>query len=69
VDIVDVKKKYGDKFAVWGGVQVENFVSGTTEDIRKDVRRVMNAFKGQSGFILGDSHSIATGKKYENFMA
>ncbi|OHB49550.1 MAG: hypothetical protein A2Y10_08980 [Planctomycetes bacterium GWF2_41_51] len=69
MDIVEVQKKYHDKFAVWGGVNVENLIGGTTEDVRKDVRRVMTEAAPNGRFILGTTHSVAVGTKYDNFMA
>ncbi len=69
VDIAEVQRKYGDKFAVWGGVCVENLIGGTTEDVRKDVDRAMRIVAPNGGFVMGTSHSAAVGTKYENFMA
>jgi len=69
MDIGEVKKASAPKMAVWGGVRVENLVSGTMEDVRKDVRYAMEVAKEGGGFILGSTHSIAVGTKYDNFMA
>ena len=48
---------------------MENILGGTPEDVRQDVRRAMQCAKPGGGFILGSSHSIAVGSKYDNFMA
>ncbi len=69
MDIAKVKQATTPRMAVWGGVRVENLVSGTTEDVRRDVRYAMEHCKPGGGFILGSSHSIAVGTKYDNFMA
>lgn len=69
VDIVEVHKKYSDKFVCWGGVNVENLVGGTMADVRRDVRRVMTEIAPKGRFIFGTSHSVAVGTKYDNFMA
>ncbi len=69
MDICRLKKDYGDRIALWGGVAVENLVGGTPEDVRSDVRRAMACAKPGGRFILGASHSIAVGTKYANFMA
>jgi uroporphyrinogen-III decarboxylase len=69
MDIAEVKKKYGKKIALWGGVPVEEMVGGTAEQVRQSVRRAMKFAKPGGGFILGTSHSIAVGSKYDNFMA
>lgn len=69
MDIVKLKKQYGHKIAYWGGVTVETLVGGTSEQIRQEVRRTFESCRTEGGFILGPSHSIAFGTKYDNFMA
>ncbi len=69
MDIAEVKKKYGRKIALWGGVPVEEMVGGTPEQVRRSVRRAMEVAKPGGGFILGTSHSVAVGSRYDNFMA
>ncbi|MGB8958186.1 MAG: uroporphyrinogen decarboxylase family protein [Candidatus Aminicenantales bacterium] len=69
MDICRLKKDYGDRIALWGGVAVENLVGGTPEDVRSDVRRAMACAKPGGRFILGASHSVAVGTKYDNYMA
>lgn len=69
MDICALKRSHGDKIALWGGVAVENLVGGTPEDVRNDVRRAMACAKPGGRFILGSSHSVAVGTKYENYMA
>ena len=51
-------------------MEVENLFAGTTEDVRRDVRAVFRlAAEGNGGLIIGTSHSVAVGTKYDNFMA
>jgi hypothetical protein len=69
MDIRLLKEKYGRKLAFWGGVGVEKLIGGTPEDVLSDVRYAMKYGSPEGGFILGPSHSIAYGTKYENFMA
>jgi hypothetical protein len=69
MDLGRVKELYGDRLSLWGGVAVENLIGGTPEDVRNDVRRAMKRAKPGGRFILGTSHSVAVGTKYENFMA
>jgi len=68
VDLKWLKEKYGDKLILWGGVNVESLVSGTPEDVKRDVRRAMEILKSNGSYIFGTSHTIAVGTKYENFM-
>jgi len=69
MDICELKKNYGDKITLWGGVLLEHIVSGTPEEVRNDVRRAMKCAKQGGRFILGTSHSIAVGSNYDNYLA
>lgn len=64
-----IKEMTGNRIAAWGGVDTANLVAGSPEDVRDDVRRAMESAKTGGGFILGPSHSVAYGTKYDNFMA
>ena len=68
MEIGFLKKTYGDKMSFWGGFSLENLIVGSTDDVRKEVRTALERGAG-TGFILGPSHSIAFGSKYDNFMA
>lgn len=69
MDICELKRECGHKITLWGGVALENLVSGTAEDVRRDVRRSMACAKAGGRFILGTSHSVAVGSRYDNFLA
>jgi uroporphyrinogen-III decarboxylase len=56
--------------ALWGGVSLEHLIlDGDPHAIRRDVRAALEKGAAGGGFILGPSHSIAKGTRYENFMA
>jgi hypothetical protein len=69
MDICRLKRDYGDRITLWGGVAVEHLVGGRPEDVRVDVRRAMACAKPGGRFILGASHSVAVGTKYDNYLA
>jgi hypothetical protein len=70
MDIEFLTKRYGDKIIFWGGISTEILISGTMEDVRKNVKDLIEKFKKKKlRFIMGPSHSIAYGVKYDNFMA
>lgn len=65
-----VTELYGRvSYALWGGVSVETLVSGTAEETAAETRKTAEFMKGKTGLILGSSHSVAVGTKYDNFMA
>lgn len=69
MDICRLKKSHGARFTLWGGVSLENLIAGTPAEVRRDVRRALACAKEGGRFILGTSHSIAVGSRYENVMA
>lgn len=69
MDITEVKRRIGDRITLWGGVGVEKLISGTPDQVRADARRALAACKPGGRFILGSSHSIAVGTRFENFQA
>ena len=69
MDLGELKRQYGGRICLWGGVPVEHLVSGTPADVRRDVRAALAAGRHGGGYVFGSSHSIAVGTRYENFMA
>jgi hypothetical protein len=69
MDLGALKRDFGGHLAFWGGIPVEDLIAGTPEDCRRNVRHAMQVGAPGGGFILGPSHSIAKGTRYENFMA
>jgi len=69
MDIVKLKEQYGDRLTLWGGVNTETLVAGNEDDVREEVRHVIEHVAPGGGFIMGSSHSILVGSKPENFLA
>ncbi|MBN1396163.1 MAG: hypothetical protein JW959_14165 [Pirellulales bacterium] len=63
-----LKERFGDRLCFWGGMPVETLITGTPDDVRRDVRTALRRGAPGGGFIFGPSHSVAKGTKYENFM-
>lgn len=68
MDVLEIKKVYGDRMIPWGGLNVEDLVSGSPEDVRSGVRYAMEHYKPGGRYIFGTSHSVAVGTRYDNFM-
>jgi uroporphyrinogen-III decarboxylase len=69
MDLSLLKDDFGDRLSFWGGVPVELLIAGTPDLVRQSVREAMEKGAPGGGFILGPSHSIAYGTRYDNFMA
>ena len=69
MEVGSLKEEFGDRMCFWGGIALETLLTGEPEGVRKNVRQAMARAAPGAGFILGPSHSIAKGTKYDNFMA
>ncbi len=67
MDIADVKKRYGEKICILGNVDCKYVLPyGSEEDVRKDVRRCIDAAAKGGGYILESSNSIHANCKVQN---
>lgn len=69
MDICRLKRQYGQKIALWGGVQVETLVRGTPQQVGEEVRRAIQGVAPGGGFLLGTSHSVVNATRSENYQA
>lgn len=68
MDNARVKAQYGDKLALWTGVQCETLVSGTLADTRAEVARNLELLMPGGGFIFGSTNSVQFGAKTDNYL-
>ena len=67
MDIADVKKRYGNKIFLGGNVDCKIVLPyGSEADVRKDVRRVIDAAGKDGGLILTSSNSLHSSVKVDN---
>jgi uroporphyrinogen decarboxylase len=66
-DLDELKALYGDRLAFWGGVGSQSTMShGTPEDIRAEVRRLIDTLGRGGGYICSPSHRIEPESPPEN---
>jgi len=68
MELKRLKEEYGDRITLWGGINIENLIRGTSEENKEDVIYALKYAAPGGGFILGTSNSVAYGSKYENYM-
>ena len=69
-DIYEVKKRYGDRIALHGNIDVGGvLVFGTPEEVTLDVEEHLNRLAAGGGYICGSSHDITEAVPVENFYA
>ncbi len=65
----DFKRKYGDRVAVLGGVDVNILASGTEDEVRAYTRDILQKCMPGGGYALGSGNSIADYIPAENYRA
>lgn len=68
MDNEKVKRLYGDKLAMWTGVQCETLIAGSLADVEQEVSRNMELLMPGGGFIFGSTNSVQFGAKTENYL-
>jgi len=58
MDVIQIKKDYGDKLTLWGGIDVKNISFGSLESLRDEIRDKVTFAKQGGGYIFGSDHSI-----------
>ncbi len=68
---VEVAAKYGDKICIWAGFDVQQIIPyGTAEDVRKEVRFMIDTYTRPDGrFMLTAGNNLTEDTKYESLKA
>jgi len=69
MDIVEVKKRYGDRLCLVGNVSNELLRSGTKTDIEERVKYLIKNVGPGGGYCVGSGNSVPDWAKFENYMA
>ena len=66
LDVVELKKKYKNRLAFVGNIDVRDVLTGDKETLKRDVLRRLNAAKG-GGYIPMSDHSVPPNVPVENY--
>lgn len=70
MDIVEVKKRYDDKFCIFGNIDLDyTLTRGTVEDVERQVKKRIKVLAPGGGYGLAASNSIPDYVKPENYRA
>jgi uroporphyrinogen decarboxylase len=68
MDIVEVKKNYGDKLALIGNIDVDLLSRGSKEEIVNNVIRNIESVGLNGGYCVGSGNSIPEYVNFENYL-
>lgn len=70
MDVYEVKRRYGDRLTFFGGISTQRTLPfGTVQQVRDEVRRLLDEVGRNGGYIAAPSHDIPSGAKPENVAA
>jgi uroporphyrinogen decarboxylase len=70
MDIVEVKRRYGDRLAILGNIDLGYTLTlGTPEEVRAEVRERIRVLAPGGGYALASSNSVPEYVPYANFKA
>ncbi len=69
MDIVGVKREYGDRVTLVGNVNVNTLTLGSTYEVKEEVRNTIDACSPGGGYILSSSNSLTNYVRPENVAA
>ncbi|OGV50161.1 MAG: hypothetical protein A2017_18535 [Lentisphaerae bacterium GWF2_44_16] len=67
MDLLRIKKNFGDKIALCGGMDARNLVANDTKAIDKELDEKIKVVMKGSGYILHSDHSIPDQCEYETY--
>ncbi len=67
MDLIELKKKYGDALAFMGGIDVRKMASDNPKDIEEEVRTKVAFAKKGGGYIYHSDHSVPDNVSFENY--
>lgn len=67
MDAYELKAEFGDKLVFHGGVDVQQAVPGTPEQLEKECRRCLEAYAPGGGYIFSPSNHFQIDVPFDNF--
>ena len=69
MDIVELKKQYGDKVKIMGNISVNTLAAGTAEEVYQETKKRLQELAPGGGYILSSSNSLPVYCRPENVNA
>ncbi|MCL6430669.1 MAG: uroporphyrinogen decarboxylase family protein [Anaerolineae bacterium] len=70
IDVYETKRRHGASLTFYGGISTQNTLPfGTPQQVRDEVRRLLDEVGRDGGYIAAPSHAIPAGARPENVAA
>jgi len=70
MDPAELKETYGDRISFWGGINTQQVLPyGTPDEVRAEVRRMIDLMGRGGGYVLNSVHNIQGDVPAENIVA
>jgi uroporphyrinogen decarboxylase len=70
MDVYETKRTFGDRLSFYGGISIQRTLPyGTPQQVKGEVRRLLDEVGRDGGFIAAPSHAIMADARPENIMA
>ena len=68
-DVTSIKRRYGDRIAILGGIDVDFLCRRSEEEIRDRVTATLDACMPGGGYCLGTGNSVTNYIPLDNYLA
>jgi uroporphyrinogen decarboxylase len=69
MDIVEVKRRWGNRLCLFGNVDLELLRSGSPEEVRAKARDLLRLLAPGGGYGIGSGNSVPAWARLENYNA
>jgi uroporphyrinogen decarboxylase len=69
IPAVEFQKRYGDRIAVLGGLDINILSGGSVDDVRRETRKLIETCGSHGRFALGSGNSVPSYVPVENYLA
>jgi uroporphyrinogen decarboxylase len=69
MDIVEIKRRWGDRLCLFGNVDTELLRSGSVDEVRATVRNLLRRVAPGGGYGIGSGNSVPSWARLENYNA
>ena len=67
MDVVQLKRDYGDRLSLMGGIDARVIADGTDEELEEEIRSKLTVAKEMGGYIYHSDHSVPDNVSLERY--